>query len=176
MLQQSYYIIRQCLFDVTTCHKLKYSFFYIVLPWPNFNKTQKFISLLFWFWFFNLYWCPFKHKSDTFQFSSLKSAEIIFFNYSLTKCYIFMSFNNCDHMYLKSLCYSCKCKAVCKSYIRFFLTLNVIISMFIIYSNKCICTSVPPPPPPKLVFRISGWSRQDDILQALEVRLNGSHC
>ena len=80
--------------------------------------------------------------SDTFQFSSLKSAEIIFFNYSLTNCYIFMSFNNCDHMYLKSLCHSCKCKAVCKSYIRFFLTLNVIISMFIIYSNKCICTSV----------------------------------
>ena len=34
----------------------------------------------------------------------------------------------------------------------------------------------PLPPPPKLVFRVSGQSRLDDILQALDVRLICSHC
>ena len=94
-------------------------------------------------------------------------------------------------MYLNSFCHIYVTPIVDTYHL---LNLNVIISMLIVYSNKCICTPVlfvflstfpssilspptcPPPPPLKLVFRVSGLSRHDDILQALEVRLNGSHC
>ena len=34
----------------------------------------------------------------------------------------------------------------------------------------------PPPPPPKQVFRVSGQSQLDNILQTLDVRLICSHC
>lgn len=48
-------------------------------------------------------------------------------------------FNICDYMYLKSFC-GIYVNPIVDSY--HLLNLNVNISMFIVYSNKCICTSV----------------------------------
>ena len=47
--------------------------------------------------------------------------------------------NICDYMYLKSFCVMCV-NPIVDSY--HLLNRNVIISKFIVYSNKCICTSV----------------------------------
>ena len=103
--------------------------------------------------------------------------------------------NICDYMYLKSFCVIYVYPIVDSYHL---LNLNVFFSKFIVYCNKCTCTSVlfpflseyfsilvlsilspptcPPPPLPKLVFRVSGQSRLDDILQALDVRLICSLC